>query len=238
MKWTRKEIKTQARANYKKNVLYGIVVCVIMQLLNGNYTGITALFRMPDLSLSQLLSPEVLAGLVIGGIGMSVAFFFLRIVIGNIVGVGAARYFLRNRTEKQVGLDSLTFGFKEGRWGNLALAMLLRELTVFLWSLLLIVPGIVKSYEYILVPYLLADHPGMDRKQAMELSRKMMEGEKGKMFALHLSFLPWMLLCVLTLGLGYLFLNPYIEASTAEVYAALREDALKKGWMTKEETIR
>ena len=137
-----------------------------------------------------------------------------------------------------MGLDSLTFGFKEGRWGNLALAMLLRELTVFLWSLLLIVPGIIKSYEYILVPYLLADHPGMDRKRAMGLSRKMMEGEKGRMFALHLSFLPWMFLCVLTLGLGYLFLNPYIEASTAEVYAALREDALKKGWMTKEETIR
>lgn len=112
---------------------------------------------------------------------------------------------------------------------------LLTNLKVFLGFLLLIVPGIYWDYCYTLVPYLLAENPYMSATRAMELSNQMMDGEKWNYFVLQLSFLGWMILCAFTFGIGGFFLEPYIQATYAEFYAAMRSKALAAGMTTTDE---
>jgi len=101
--------------------------------------------------------------------------------------------------------------------------MFMMSLRIFLWSLLFIIPGIIKSYAYRLVPYIIGDHPELDYKEALRLSEEMTEGEKLNMFVMDWSFLGWELLAVLTCGIGFFFLNPYIEATWAQFYLAMCE---------------
>ena len=89
---------------------------------------------------------------------------------------------------------------------------------IFLWTLLFIIPGIIKAYSYAMVPYILAENPNLSTKEALDLSKKMMYGNKGRLFCLQISFIGWMILCALTLGIGYIFLAPYQKASEAYFY--------------------
>ena len=108
--------------------------------------------------------------------------------------------------------------------------MFFRDLFILLWTLLLIVPGIIKSYSYRLVPYILSENPHMDRKRALELSQQMMDGHKMEAFVLELSFFGWFLLSALTCGLvGIFYVNPYLDATFAEFYVAIRTESIGKG---------
>ena len=108
--------------------------------------------------------------------------------------------------------------------------MFWREIKIFLWSLLFVIPGVIKSYEYSMVPYILAENPQMPTDRAFELSKLMTRGEKWKIFVLDLSFLGWKILGVLCCGIGGIFLAPYIEATYAELYQVMREKALGLGF--------
>ena len=102
--------------------------------------------------------------------------------------------------------------------------MFLRDLFIGLWSLLFIIPGIIKSYEYRMVAYILADQPELTRKEAFELSRKMMNGNKWNAFVLDLSFIGWGFLAAITFGiLGVFYVNPYIQHTDAALYLKLKE---------------
>ena len=94
-----------------------------------------------------------------------------------------------------------------------------------LWALLFIIPGIIKSYEYCMVPYILAENPNISSERAFELSRLMTKGEKWKIFVLDLSFIGWRILGVLCCCVGGIFLEPYYEATFAELYQVMREKA-------------
>ena len=120
-------------------------------------------------------------------------------------------------------------------YGNPIVVQLLTNLKVTLGYILLIVPGVYWSYCYALVPYLLAENPYMTATRAMELSKEMMEGEKWNYFVLQLSFFGWLLLCAFTLGIGGFFLEPYMQATYAEFYAAMRSKALATGMSTTDE---
>ena len=120
-------------------------------------------------------------------------------------------------------------------YGNPIVVQLLTDLKIALGFLLLIVPGIYWEYCYELVPYLLAENPYMSATRAMELSKEMMEGEKWNFFILKLSFFGWLLLCVFTFGIGGFFLEPYMQATYAEFYAAMRSKALAMGMTTTDE---
>ena len=113
--------------------------------------------------------------------------------------------------------------------------MFLRGLYTFLWTLLLLIPGIIKSYAYRMVPYILADNPKMGADNAITLSRKMMDGNKFELFVLELSFLGWYLLGLLALGVGILFVNPYYNATEAQLYLVLREKAIGLGYCSYED---
>ena len=112
---------------------------------------------------------------------------------------------------------------------NVVKVMLLTNLKIALGSLL-IIPGIYWSYCYMQVGYLMAENPYLTTCRAMELSKQMMDGEKWNTFVLQLSFIGWYLLCSITFGIGFIFLEPYVQATFAELYAALRAKALANGY--------
>lgn len=101
------------------------------------------------------------------------------------------------------------------------LAYIINSFLTFLWSLLFIVPGIIAAYSYSMTYFIMVDNPNLTPDEARRQSIKLMDGNKLKLFYLHLSFIGWMLLCVLTLGLFTFWLMPYMECATAEFYESI-----------------
>ena len=91
-----------------------------------------------------------------------------------------------------------------------------------LWTCLFIIPGVLKSFEYAIIPYILADDAEISSKDAFKKAKQMMNGNKWRLFKLEFSFIGWTLLCVLTLGIGTFFLIPYVNAAAAEFYVELK----------------
>mgnify|MGYP002868538566 CR=1 FL=1 len=146
--------------------------------------------------------------------------FVIEAFIINPLYVGGQRFFVKNLDE-QASVSNLGYAF-DNNYKNIVKTMFLKDLYVILWTLLFIVPGIVKMYEYHMIPYLLTDDPTMTDKQAFSISKEMMRGNKWKTFVLDLSFLGWHLLGALTLGLVEAFyVMPYEYATNAALYRKL-----------------
>ncbi len=141
--------------------------------------------------------------------------------IFNPLELGGNRFFYKNLDEN-ADVAEIAYGFDHG-YGNIVRIMFRRDIYVCLWSLLLIIPGIVKSYEYRMIPYLLAENPDMSREDAFATSKAMMDGQKWKTFILDLSFLGWEILSLLTIGLlGVFYVSPYKQSTKAALYEALK----------------
>ena len=107
--------------------------------------------------------------------------------------------------------------------------MFFRDLYTFLWSLLFIIPGIVKSYEYRMIPYILGENPDMNMEQAFAMSKQMMDGNKWNAFVLDLSFILWDLLGACTVGiLNILYIEPYKRLTDAGLYQTLKEQMVAR----------
>ncbi len=145
------------------------------------------------------------------------------VFIMNPLNVGANRFFIRNLHEKGE-IRELAYAFDNG-YMNTVKVMFFMDLYTFLWTLLLIIPGIVKSYEYRMIPYLLAKNPELTREEAFAKSKEMMRGNKWRAFVLDLSFIPWQLLSLITFGIvGMFFVNPYVFETNAALFEALDTD--------------
>ena len=92
---------------------------------------------------------------------------------------------------------------------------------IFLWTLLFLIPGLIATYRYAMAPYILAEHPEMGIMEAIDASKQMMDGNKWSLFCLEISFIGWSILSSLTLGIGDLFLTPYMKMATAHFYMNL-----------------
>jgi uncharacterized membrane protein len=149
-------------------------------------------------------------------IGIAVAVFFSQPVQAGL------KYFFIRTPYGDTNFGNIFTAFKAGRYLSIVKTLFFMNLYVFLWGLLFVIPGIVKAYQYRMVPYLITEDPNLTTEQALELSRRMTYGEKWAMFVLDLSFIGWGLLATLTFGIGFLFLAPYIEATQAQLYFALR----------------
>jgi len=108
--------------------------------------------------------------------------------------------------------------------GRIFGTVLLHQVYLVLWTLLLVVPGIVKFYSYAMTYFILKDYPELAYNAAIEKSMTMMSGYKMKLFLLDLSFIGWAILCCFTLGIGFLFLGPYVQASHAAFYEDLKKE--------------
>lgn len=158
----------------------------------------------------------------------------LDIFVINPVRVGGYNFFNRQR-EGTSKFTNIFGGFARGHYKASIRNMFLKDLYEFLWSMLFVIPGIIKGYSYWMVPYITAANPELSANRVFEISKKTMNGEKWRTFVLQLSFIGWDLLTILTFGIGGYFLAPYKETTYAELYAALRQKAIAGGIATEEE---
>ncbi|SNU06952.1 Protein of unknown function [Lachnospiraceae bacterium] len=149
---------------------------------------------------------------------------FIFVFVKNVIIVGKNRYFLEQRRYHETGPGELLFPYKNKRLKNISKIMLIRYLFQLLWDLT-IVGGIIKRYEYLLIPYIVAENPEIDLKDAFKISKQLMMGNKYRAFLIDFSFLPWFLLSYLTFNLSALFFSDaYIECVRAEVYMRIRNE--------------
>jgi uncharacterized membrane protein len=166
-----------------------------------------------------------LVAMIIGGAyAIPVVGILVPIFVLIPIAIGRARYFVRNHFGAGE-FETLFSGFQQGYLNQIG-AMFVTGLFIFLWFLLLYIPGIIKALQYSLVPFILADNPDMPGSRAREISRMLTDGEKGRIFVLGLSFIGWFLLGALCLGIGTLFVYPYYYATFAELYIFLRDRAI------------
>ncbi len=177
-----------------------------------------------DYMMESAIEAAILPIVVIILLVVALAGFALSILVFNPLQVGGCAFFLENAWINSAGPGLLLQAFKKN-YKTTILTMFLRNLYTGLWSLLFIIPGIIKAYEYRMIPYLLAEHPEMSRQDAFYESKRMMNGYKWEAFVLDLSFIGWNFLSILTIGiLGIFYVNPYIHATDAELYLALKRD--------------
>lgn len=140
----------------------------------------------------------------------------VRLFAGSAARLGGSLYYIRLLRAETPGFSTLFQRFSIfGRAVGLRLYTLL---FIFLWSLALAVPGIVAAFRYAMAPYLMAEHPEMGIREAVNVSKKIMLGHKKELLMLYLSFFGWALLAVLSCGVGFLWLGPYVQAAVAEFY--------------------
>lgn len=145
----------------------------------------------------------------------------LAALVCNPVEVGCRRFYIRNLREKAI-VGNIGYAF-DVEYKNIVKIMFFRDLYLLLWTLLFVIPGIIKYYEYRMVPYILAENPQMPKNQVFAESRQMMDGQKWSTFLLDLSFLGWDILGVMTGGILTLFyVQPYKDATGAALYERLR----------------
>lgn len=250
--WTRDELKNRAKAVLSRTYWMAFLVSLVLTLVTSTGSSNSdaqqrVTIRMPG---SDLLDADWLQGylgfienqampsilpLLMGGISLAAIFFLLvRLFVGYNLEVGCRRFFT-SASVGHVDLGILGFGFQNQRYWNIFCTMLYRGVINFLWYLLLIIPGIVKSYAYSMVPYILADNPEIHYHRALQLSNEMTRGHKFDMFVLDLSFIGWYLLGALACGVGVYFVNPYRDSTMAELYLNLRHNAIMNGITTPQE---
>jgi hypothetical protein len=241
--WSRREIKTRAKDVLRTSYWKAFLISLVLAFVGGGGGGVS--FNFPDpfsksdpvnssssdlgsLFTSDGFNPFIL---LIVGVIFLVAMLFVagvRIFLGYPLEVGGRRYFNR-AAQDEVNMGFLGYAFDKYRYWGVIKSMLWRALINFLWFLLLIIPGIIKSYAYQMVPFILADNPNIGHKRALELSKQMTDGQKWRMFVLDLSFIGWYLLGFLLLFVGILFVLPYDNATRSELYLILRQKALDSG---------
>ena len=229
--WTRAELKEKSKAvlkqNYWKCVIVGLILGVAMNA--GSYSaGRGANQKIKDAGgPASILDPTVLR-IVIGAITITILTsviinLVLTILVWNPIEVGCERFFIKSQEQDNPQIDEVGFSFRNG-YAHIGGIMFMKTLFTALWSLLFIIPGIVKGYEYMMIPYLLAENPDMSREEAFAKSKAMMDGNKWNAFVLDLSFLGWMILGSITYNvLNVFYVYPYMYLTKAELYRTLRD---------------
>ena len=240
--WTRALLKANAKTVLRRSYWRVFLMCLIASLLSGgvnlnfNTSDAQAGYQGASQVFSHLIGGDLLSALLGMAFAMVSALALVLvlaaalcwgILISPVIDVGQCRYMIQNRAGT-VSLGTLFSGFTNSYWNTVS-GMFYANLRIFLHFLLLIVPGIIKMYQYTFVPFLLAENPDLDPARAAEISALMTDGEKWNIFVLDLSFLGWNLLGGLLFGIGTLFVHPYYQATRAELYAAMRAKVLAAG---------
>ncbi len=229
--WNRAELKAKGKEAFKRNYWPSVLVALILGLIAGGSGG-SAGGSSSSATMNNLQGSEDFVAImliVLAAIAMVLVIIcLLDIFLFNPLKVGCYSFFLKN-SDENADLNELSAGFKPN-WLNVVITLFLRNLFLALWACLFLIPGIIKAYSYRLVPYILAENPDMKPMEAITLSRNMMNGHKMNTFILDLSFFGWGLLTVCTCGiLGIFYVNPYYQATDAELYKAIKAGYAQQG---------
>lgn len=196
-------------------------------ILEGDYDRDEIIEQMPMMIRQFLGENRLLTGILVGTILVSLIIsLIIGIFVIPIIEVSKNRYYMESRAmDRGAGIGKLLWGFNRN-YLNIIWTMFLRSFIIFLGSLCCGLPGIYAAFCFYMVPYILAENPGMSAGEALRMSNEMMKGNKFRTFVLRLSFIGWSILAALigvfTCGLGSYLVIPYIEATMAELYAELR----------------
>lgn len=204
-----REYKRAARASLRGNWAPAVLASLALLFLAVLLSAPTELFLYAN------LGPALFFGLQAGSLLIST---FLVVPLG--VGYAVACLMLYETNDDRLSENMFKTAFS--RYWHKVGGMFLMSLKVWLWSLLLVIPGIIMAFAYAMTPYILEEHPEIGAWEASRVSQKMMRGHKFRLFRLYLSFIGWALLCVPTLGVGFLWLVPYMQMSQAAFYSDLK----------------
>lgn len=232
------DLKERAKISFQKQYWQSVLVALIIALGGGGgYSfgyrfsqtrsgGYDSIYSNPAYSAKAffIFFLIMISVLIFGAI----SFFLL-----SVLRVGGLRFFLKLRKNVPTDVGEVAGNFKDGNYWNIVLISFCKQFFLFLWYFLLIIPGIIKFFEYFAIDYILAVRPDLDRTSAFKMSRNLMDGHKMDCFVLGLTFLGWDLLNLLTVGLlGLFYISPYKQATYAEFFAEVRLDALRNGFIT------
>ena len=210
-----------ARQNLSGRWLISVLVCFISLLLGGLNSNTSIKYDSNEQKILKYLMdsydwlrPIIESFLVFTVIALLISFF-----VGSVIELGTKKYFIKQYDGQEHGVNDLFSQFPN--YGGAFLLRLFTILLLFLWTLLFIIPGIIKSYSYAMAPYIMAEHPELRPDECITRSRELMHGHKFELFCLQLSFIGWIILCIFTLGIGFFFLRPYQQAATAAFYRNL-----------------
>ena len=205
------EYKNAALAALKGKWAPAVLCAVVYMVITLCVSYATALFDPATTATGVVMTASLVTMLI-------------SLLVVSPLGVG---YYNAHKDLLLTGDDKLIANsFKTGfaNWGHNVWGMLLMGIFVLLWTLLLIIPGIIKGFAYSLVPYILVDKPELSANEAINLSMKMMKGHKFDFFWLCLSFIGWILLAILTLGIGLFWLLPYMYTAYAAFYQDVKAE--------------
>jgi len=214
---TNQEYKNAALAALKGNWAPSVIASIVLMAFTYLIIGPYLVMYMLNLNGMTPGSP----GLILGVYAL---YIFGVIFVFSPLNIGFTYAFNCLYLEGDNAVTGNTFRFGFRRWGRSVWGMFLVGFFTSLWSLLLIVPGIIKFYAYAMTPYILIDNPELSANQAINLSCKMMKGHKFDLFFLQLSFIGWGVLSVLTGGIGLLWLMPYMMSTQAAFYQDIKKE--------------
>lgn len=217
--------REQARESLRGNWGRAVLVCLLGTLLGADVVTIGTVEnrrgsiednieyfrRQVDSSVFRMFLL-----ILLGVISIILVYSIIAFIIGGAIQLGMITFFIGLHQGAPVSVSDLFSQFH-----SFGKALGLRIVTVFfvwLWSLLLVIPGIIAAFRYSMAPYILAENPDIGVMEALDLSKRMMMGNKLRLFFLGLSFFGWMLLGVITGGIALLWVNPYIESAYAAFY--------------------
>lgn len=213
-------INEEVEKSKKQSKILGRSRGVLSSLINSVTSG--SILVTITLALNSVIGSNSITVMILIILSLLLS-FAAWLFVKNVYIVISRRMFLEARCYEKLPIQRSLFLLKVKKWFQASMTMFVKSIYLFLWSLT-IIGGIIKMYSYFLVPYIVAENPGISPRKAITLSRKMMYGHKWECFVFELSFIGWTLLSLVTLGLSDIFFtNPYMAASFTEYYAQLRK---------------
>lgn len=225
--FNRSELKQRGKRAFMVNYWKCVLAAFIVSLLLSGTTGTNASYNVND------TDPLINGGSDVVHLGGSLlpsvftVFFLTTLIIAivleffvfNVIEAGGDNFFVKNSHGENPSIGELFALFSSGSYLNVVKIMFFRDLYTVLWSLCLIIPGVIKTYEYRMIPYILGQNPSLSKQEVFAKSKEMMTGTKWNAFVLDLSFIGWDILSLFTFGLLQIFyVSPYKEAVNAELY--------------------
>lgn len=241
--WSRSGLKGNARQVLSRTYGKMLIISLLLTALQTLPSQYTVQFKFPYqyLGLSEFFNnlrdlfghrevdwdiKRLVVGICLFVFLMSLISALVQSAIGIFLTapleVSIKRFLLFNRSSDQADLKELSYAFRYS-YLNIVKVLFFQFLYTFLWSLLFWVPGIIKGYEYRMIPYLLAENPNLSKDDAFAISKRMMDGEKWETFVLDWSFIGYYILSIFTAGLLSIFyVTPYKVLTDTELYVALK----------------
>lgn len=221
--WSRADIKEKAKAKLKTSYWMPFLASLVIALTAGGIGSGSRYTVGQDewtytTSNPMVIFPIIIFGLIFMAIAISVFVFLF-----SPLEMGARKFYIEYLKDNE-NLSEIAFPFRSKSYFNIVKVLFVTRLFIFLWSLLLIIPGIIKAYQYKFVSYILAENPELTASEALDKSTEMTRGHKMDMFVMDLSFIGWYILGAICFGIGVFFVNPYRDTSFAMLYKHLSGD--------------